>query len=163
MALVAIAVAVLLTEPESTWVWVRVVVALQPVSESPGSSAAMVQLRSGKAGSVIATADDWSAVYDATMKISNRYKLYHHFNAKAGNASIEAAVISAAYLTLAAYLGDAEIPNLTAPHSENALVLAKSHDESFVEMFLRLSRETKQKILYDNAQALFGIGARAGV
>ena len=49
-----------------------------------------------------------AAVYDATMKISNRYKLYHHFNAKAGNASIEAAVISAAYLTLAAYLGDAD-------------------------------------------------------
>jgi predicted TIM-barrel fold metal-dependent hydrolase len=26
----------------------------------------------------------------------------------------------------------------------------------------RLSRETKEKILYHNAQALFGIGARAG-
>jgi predicted TIM-barrel fold metal-dependent hydrolase len=26
----------------------------------------------------------------------------------------------------------------------------------------RLSRESKQKILYDNAQALFGIGARVG-
>src|SRR6267378_3822557 len=47
-----------------------------------------------------------AAVYDATMKISNRYTLYHHFNAKAGNASIEAAVMSAAYNTLTAYLGD---------------------------------------------------------
>ena len=28
-----------------------------------------------------------AAVYDAAMKISNRYTLYHHFNAQAGNAS----------------------------------------------------------------------------
>jgi len=49
-----------------------------------------------------------AAVYDAAMKISNRYTLYHHFNAKAGNASIEAAVISSAYNTLVAYLGDAD-------------------------------------------------------
>jgi PAP2 superfamily len=47
-----------------------------------------------------------AAVYDATMKISNRYTLYHNFKAKPGNASIEAAVISAAYNTLVAYLGD---------------------------------------------------------
>jgi len=47
-----------------------------------------------------------AAVYDAAMKISNRYTLYHHFNAGAGNASIEAAVISAAYNTLIYYLGD---------------------------------------------------------
>src|SRR2546430_98643 len=47
-----------------------------------------------------------AAVYDATMKISNRYTLYHHFNAKPGNASIQAAVIAAAYRTLVAYLGD---------------------------------------------------------
>jgi len=46
-----------------------------------------------------------AAVYDAAMKISNRYTLYHHFNAKAGNASIEAAVIAAAYKTLVSYLG----------------------------------------------------------
>src|SRR5690349_7366177 len=26
-----------------------------------------------------------AAVYDAAMKISNRYTLYHHFNARAGN------------------------------------------------------------------------------
>src|SRR5437868_10517617 len=49
-----------------------------------------------------------AAVYDAAMKISNRYTLYHHFNAQAGNASIRAAVISAAYNTLTAYLGDAD-------------------------------------------------------
>jgi vanadium-dependent haloperoxidase-like protein len=47
-----------------------------------------------------------AAVYDAAMKISNRYTLYHHFNAQAGNASIEAAVISAAYNTLLAYFPD---------------------------------------------------------
>jgi vanadium-dependent haloperoxidase-like protein len=47
-----------------------------------------------------------AAVYDAAMKISNRYTLYHHFNARAGNASIDAAVISAAYNTLIHYLGD---------------------------------------------------------
>ncbi len=57
-----------------------------------------------------------AAVYDATMKISNRYQLYHHFNAKPGNASIEAAVISAAYNTLIAYLGDAD-GSLTAKYS----------------------------------------------
>ncbi|HSS62126.1 MAG TPA: vanadium-dependent haloperoxidase [Candidatus Limnocylindrales bacterium] len=47
-----------------------------------------------------------AAVYDAAMKISNRYTLYHHFHARAGNASIRAAVISAAFNTLIAYLGD---------------------------------------------------------
>jgi hypothetical protein len=47
-----------------------------------------------------------AAVYDAAMKISNRYTLYHNFKAKPGNASIEAAVISAAYNTLVSYLGD---------------------------------------------------------
>ena len=47
-----------------------------------------------------------AAVYDATMKISHRYLLYHHFVAPAGNASLEAAVITAYYDTLVAYLGD---------------------------------------------------------
>lgn len=47
-----------------------------------------------------------AAVYDATMKISHRYLLYHHFVAPAGNASITAAVIAAYYNTLVAYLGD---------------------------------------------------------
>lgn len=49
-----------------------------------------------------------AAVYDATMKISHRYQIYHRFKAKAsGAASIDAAVISAAYHTLISYLGDA--------------------------------------------------------
>jgi hypothetical protein len=47
-----------------------------------------------------------AAVYDAVMKISHRYELYHHFSAGAGNASPEAAVISASYNTLVFYLGD---------------------------------------------------------
>ena len=49
-----------------------------------------------------------AAVYDATMKISNRYTLYHNFSARAGDASIKAAVISAAYNTIKAYLGDSD-------------------------------------------------------
>lgn len=49
-----------------------------------------------------------AAVYDATMKISHRYRLYHRFKAvAAGDASIDAAVVSAAYHTLVSYLGDA--------------------------------------------------------
>jgi hypothetical protein len=47
-----------------------------------------------------------AAVYDAVMKVSHRYALYHHFSAPAGNASTEAAVIAAAYTTLVFYLGD---------------------------------------------------------
>src|SRR5262252_2220814 len=47
-----------------------------------------------------------AAVYDATMKISHRYLLYHHFVAPAGNASLAAAVIASYYDTLVAYLGD---------------------------------------------------------
>lgn len=47
-----------------------------------------------------------AAVYDAVMKISHRYELYHHFSADAGNASPEAAVIGATYNTLVFYLGD---------------------------------------------------------
>jgi hypothetical protein len=47
-----------------------------------------------------------AAVYDAVTKIDHRYVPYHHFSAGAGNASIEAAAISAAYNTLVAYLGD---------------------------------------------------------
>jgi hypothetical protein len=46
-----------------------------------------------------------AAVYDAATKIGHRYVPYHHFSAGAGNASIEAAVIAAAYNTLVAYLG----------------------------------------------------------
>jgi hypothetical protein len=47
-----------------------------------------------------------AAVYDAVMKITHRYELYHHFSVGAGNASPEAAVISASYNTLIFYLGD---------------------------------------------------------
>jgi hypothetical protein len=48
-----------------------------------------------------------AAVYDAVMKISHRYQLYHHFSVGAGRASLKAAVISASYNTLVFYLGDA--------------------------------------------------------
>lgn len=47
-----------------------------------------------------------AAVYDAVMKISHRYLLYHHFQAAAGNASPEAAVVAASFDTLLFYLGD---------------------------------------------------------
>src|SRR5262249_5041615 len=47
-----------------------------------------------------------AAVYAAATKIGHRYAPYHHFSAPAGHASIEAAVITAAYNTLVAYLGD---------------------------------------------------------
>ncbi len=46
-----------------------------------------------------------AAVYDAATKIGHRYVPYHHFSAGAGSASIEAAVIAAAYNTLVDYLG----------------------------------------------------------
>ena len=45
-----------------------------------------------------------AAVYDAATKIGHRYGPYHHFSAAAGNASIEAAVIAAAYNTLVYFL-----------------------------------------------------------
>jgi hypothetical protein len=51
-----------------------------------------------------------AAVYDAATKIGHRYVPYHRFPAGAGDASIEAAVIAAAYTTLVHYLGD---PNHT--------------------------------------------------
>lgn len=47
-----------------------------------------------------------AAVYDAATKIGHRYVPYHSFSAGGGNASIEAAVIAAAYNTLVHYLGD---------------------------------------------------------
>jgi hypothetical protein len=47
-----------------------------------------------------------AAVYDAATKIGHRYAPYHQFSVGAGNASIEAAVIAAAYNTLVDYLGD---------------------------------------------------------
>src|ERR1700720_3934759 len=45
-----------------------------------------------------------AAVYDAVMKISRRYQLYHRFSARAGNASLESAVVAASYNTLVFYL-----------------------------------------------------------
>src|SRR6266566_9474301 len=47
-----------------------------------------------------------AAVYDAATKIGHRYAPYHRFSARAGNASLQAAVIAAAYNTLVFYLGD---------------------------------------------------------
>jgi hypothetical protein len=47
-----------------------------------------------------------AAVYDAATKIGHRYVPYHRFSAGAGNASIQAAVIAAAYNTVVHYLGD---------------------------------------------------------
>jgi len=47
-----------------------------------------------------------AAVYDAAVKIGHRYVPYHRFSAAAGNASLQAAVIAAAYHTLVLYLGD---------------------------------------------------------
>jgi N-acyl-D-aspartate/D-glutamate deacylase len=47
------------------------------------------------------------------------------------------------------YLGTEEVPNLTAARTENVGALAKQRDESFVEMFLRLSRETNGKALFN--------------
>ena len=47
-----------------------------------------------------------AAVYDAATKIGHRYVPFHRFSVGAGNASIEAAVIAAAYNTLVFYLGD---------------------------------------------------------
>jgi hypothetical protein len=47
-----------------------------------------------------------AAVYDAVTKIDHRYRPYHHFEVGAGDASVEAAVASAAYATLVYYLGD---------------------------------------------------------
>jgi hypothetical protein len=47
-----------------------------------------------------------AAVYDAATKIGHRYVPYHRFSAAAGDASIEAAVIAAAYNTLVDFLGD---------------------------------------------------------
>jgi len=45
-----------------------------------------------------------AAVYDAATKIGHRWVPYHRFSVGAGNASIEAAVVAAAYNTLVAYL-----------------------------------------------------------
>jgi hypothetical protein len=47
-----------------------------------------------------------AAVYDAVTKVAHRYEPYHHFSLAAGNASVEAATMAAAYNALTFYLGD---------------------------------------------------------
>ena len=47
-----------------------------------------------------------AAVYDAATRIDPRYEPYHRFDAPADGASLQAAVIAAAYNTLTDYLGD---------------------------------------------------------
>jgi hypothetical protein len=68
-----------------------------------------------------------AAVYDAATKIGHRYAPYHHFVAPAGNASIEAAVIAAAYNTLVYYLGD---PNGTLAAEYQASIAALPNDQT---------------------------------
>jgi hypothetical protein len=68
-----------------------------------------------------------AAVYDAATKIGHRYAPYHHFSAAAGNASIEAAVIAAAYNTLLHCLGD---PNLTLAGEYKASIDALPDDRA---------------------------------
>jgi hypothetical protein len=66
-----------------------------------------------------------AAVYDAATKIGHRYAPYHQFSVGAGNASIDAAVIAAAYNTLVHYLGD---PNLTLAGEYQASIDALPDD-----------------------------------
>jgi hypothetical protein len=68
-----------------------------------------------------------AAVYDAATKIGHRYTPYHHFSVGAGNASIEAAVISAAYSTLVHYLGD---PGGTLAAEYQASIAALPDDQT---------------------------------
>jgi hypothetical protein len=68
-----------------------------------------------------------AAVYDAATKIGHRYAPYHRFSAGAGNASIEAAVIAAAYTTLVHYLGD---PSLTLAGEYRASIDALPDDRA---------------------------------
>ena len=63
-----------------------------------------------------------AAVYDAAMKIDHRYRPYHHFSAAAGNASLPAAVIAAAYNTLVYYFPD-QIGTLTAKYDASISAL----------------------------------------
>ena len=68
-----------------------------------------------------------AAVYDAATKIGHRYVPYHHFSAAAGNASLQAAVIAAAYNTLVFYLGD---PGGTLAAKYAASIAALPHDRT---------------------------------
>jgi hypothetical protein len=70
-----------------------------------------------------------AAVYDAVMKITHRYELYHHFSVGAGNASPEAAVISASYHTLAFYLPD-QHDVLTAEYNASIAALPAGKERS---------------------------------
>jgi hypothetical protein len=70
-----------------------------------------------------------AAVYDAVMKITHRYELYHHFSVGAGNASPEAAVISASYNTLVFYLGDPD-GALTAEYNASIAALPAGQERS---------------------------------
>lgn len=65
-----------------------------------------------------------AAVYDAVMKISGRYVLYHSFAANAEGASPDAAVIAAAYRTLVNYLGDVTTGGTTLTAKYNAAIAA---------------------------------------
>jgi N-acyl-D-amino-acid deacylase len=47
------------------------------------------------------------------------------------------------------YIGDAETPNLTAPRDQSVKALMAPRGESFVELFLRLSRETEGRALFN--------------
>jgi len=68
-----------------------------------------------------------AAVYDAATKIGHRYTPYHHFEVGAGNASIEAAVVAAAYNTLVYYLGD---PGGTLTAKYQASIAALPDDQT---------------------------------
>jgi N-acyl-D-aspartate/D-glutamate deacylase len=47
------------------------------------------------------------------------------------------------------YIGDAETPNLTAPRDQSVKAEMDARGESFVELFLRLSRETQGRALFN--------------
>jgi N-acyl-D-amino-acid deacylase len=47
------------------------------------------------------------------------------------------------------YIGDAETPNLTAPRDQSVKAMMAGRDESFVELFLRISRETEGRALFN--------------
>src|SRR5215831_2471543 len=66
-----------------------------------------------------------AAVYDAATKIGHRYRPYHRFPARAGHASIQAAVIAAAYNTLLDFVGD---PNNTLAGDYTASINALPDD-----------------------------------
>jgi len=68
-----------------------------------------------------------AAVYDAATKIGHRYVPYHRFSVAAGDASIEAAVVAAAYNTLVYYLGD---PDLTLAGEYRASIRALPDDRA---------------------------------